>query len=85
MCIEAPVAPSGLDYLQVSSPRINDINSLQMMVSNLDFDQHKGRLAIGRIISGSLIKGQTIAIARSGMSVKIPSFQICIEHFVPHS
>lgn len=37
-----------------------------MMVSNLDYDQHKGRMAIGRINSGSLKKGQTVAVAKPG-------------------
>jgi len=38
-----------------------------MMVTNLDFDQHKGRLAIGRVNSGKLIKGQTVAICKPGV------------------
>ena len=37
-----------------------------MMVSNLDYDTHKGRLAIGRVTSGRLEKGQTVAIAKPG-------------------
>lgn len=37
-----------------------------MMVSNLDYDQHKGRLAIGRVTSGSLKRGQTVAMAKPG-------------------
>lgn len=52
--------------LQVSPPLIGTSDSLQMMVSNLDYDQHKGRLAIGRVTSGSLRKGQTVAIAKPG-------------------
>ena len=51
---------------QVSPPKLGDTDSLQMMVTNLDFDQHKGRLAIGRVNSGKLIKGQTVAICKSG-------------------
>jgi predicted membrane GTPase involved in stress response len=52
--------------LQVSPPKIGDTDSLQMMVTNLDYDQHKGRLAIGRVNSGKLIKGQTVAICKPG-------------------
>eukprot|EP00274_Cyanoptyche_gloeocystis_P003067 CAMPEP_0196651960 /NCGR_PEP_ID=MMETSP1086-20130531/1143_1 /TAXON_ID=77921 /ORGANISM="Cyanoptyche gloeocystis , Strain SAG4.97" /LENGTH=714 /DNA_ID=CAMNT_0041982267 /DNA_START=133 /DNA_END=2277 /DNA_ORIENTATION=- len=36
---------------------------LQMMVTSLDYDEHKGRIAIGRIRSGVLRKGQDIVIA----------------------
>lgn len=52
--------------LQVSPPVIGTSGTLQMMVSNLDYDQHKGRLAIGRVTSGSLKKGQTVAMAKPG-------------------
>ena len=52
--------------VQVSPPKIGATDSLQMMVSNLDFDQHKGRLAIGRVNSGKLIKGQSVAVAKPG-------------------
>lgn len=51
---------------EVSPPKIGDTDSLQMMVTNLDYDQHKGRLAIGRVNSGKLIKGQTVAICKPG-------------------
>jgi GTP-binding protein len=51
---------------EVSPPKIGDTDSLQMMVTNLDFDQHKGRLAIGRVNSGKLIKGQTVAVCKPG-------------------
>mmetsp|Transcript_152615 Transcript_152615/g.487665 ORF Transcript_152615/g.487665 Transcript_152615/m.487665 type:complete len:719 (+) Transcript_152615:94-2250(+) len=35
---------------------------LQMLVSNLDYDDHLGRVCIGRIVSGSLKVGQEIGI-----------------------
>ena len=41
-------------------------DSLQMLVTNLDYDEHKGRIAIGRITSGHLVKGETVAIAKPG-------------------
>lgn len=52
--------------MQVSPPKVGDTQSLQMMVSNLDYDQHKGRMAIGRVNSGRLIRGQTVAVAKPG-------------------
>lgn len=59
------------DWLvQVSPPRVGGTTSLQMMVSNLDYDQHKGRMAIGRVNSGKLRKGQTVAVAKPGAHVQ---------------
>ena len=52
--------------LQVSPPKVGGTDSLQMMVSNLDYDQHKGRMAIGRVNSGRLQKGQSVAVAKPG-------------------
>ena len=56
--------------LQVSPPVVGTSSSLQMMVSNLDYDTHKGRLAIGRVTSGRLQKGQTVAIAKPGRQLQ---------------
>jgi GTP-binding protein len=37
---------------------------LQMLVDNLDYDDYVGRLAIGRVASGVLREGETIAVLR---------------------
>ncbi|KAA8498234.1 putative elongation factor TypA-like SVR3, chloroplastic [Porphyridium purpureum] len=49
--------------LDLPKPKVNPNGSLQMMVSNIDYDDFKGRLAIGRIQSGVMRKQQTIGIA----------------------
>mmetsp|Transcript_21756 Transcript_21756/g.49515 ORF Transcript_21756/g.49515 Transcript_21756/m.49515 type:complete len:702 (-) Transcript_21756:238-2343(-) len=43
-------------------PRVQPTQPLQMMVSNLDYDEYKGRICIGRVTSGSLKIGQTIGL-----------------------
>ena len=48
-----------LSFVQVDAP-------LQMLVTNLDFDEHKGRIAIGRVQSGKLRKGDTIVFTKPG-------------------
>jgi len=54
---------------------------LQMLVANLDYDDYVGRLAIGRLSSGSVEAGQTVAICRAdgstprGKVVKIFAFE----------
>ena len=40
---------------------------LQLLVTNLDYDEHKGRICIGRITSGKISKGESVAIAKPGV------------------
>ncbi len=39
---------------------------LQVLVTSLDYDDYVGRLALGRIINGSLAKGQEVVASRPG-------------------
>ena len=56
-------------------------DKLQMLVANLDYDDYVGRLAIGRLTSGSVEAGQQVAICRAdgstprGKVVKIFAFE----------
>jgi len=40
-------------------------DKLQMLVANLDYDDYVGRLAIGRLSSGSIEVGQQVAVCRA--------------------
>lgn len=44
-------------------PKVDAAAPFQMLVTSLDYDEHKGRIALGRVSCGSLSKGQTIKIA----------------------
>ena len=48
----------------VPPPPLGDATHVQMLVDNLDYDEYVGRLAIGRIASGVLHEGDTIAVIR---------------------
>jgi GTP-binding protein len=48
----------------IPAPRQIRDDSLQLLVANLDYNEYVGRLAIGRIFSGEIKVGDTIAIAR---------------------
>ncbi len=56
-------------------------DKLQMLVANLDYDDYVGRLAIGRLSSGSVEVGQQVAICKAdgstprGKVVKIFAFE----------
>lgn len=37
---------------------------LQLLCANIDYDEHKGRIAIGRVSSGTIKRGQSVAVCR---------------------
>ena len=39
---------------------------LQLLVTNLDYDEHKGRICIGRVTSGKISKAESVAVAKPG-------------------
>lgn len=42
----------------------------QALVANIDYDDFKGKLGVGRIHSGSLRKGQTVGLGRPEQAIK---------------
>ncbi len=60
-----PVFETIVKYLP--APKKSDIETLQMLTVNLAYDNYKGKIAIGRLYSGTLKKAQTVAhINRAG-------------------
>ncbi|MDP9149605.1 MAG: GTP-binding protein, partial [Myxococcota bacterium] len=43
---------------------------LQVLVTNIDHDDYVGRLAIGRIVAGTLRSNQTVGLVKDGTSLK---------------
>jgi GTP-binding protein len=65
----SPIFDAILQY--IPAPVVNSDKPLQMLVSNIDYDNYKGRIAIGKIHSGSIKNGQDIAhINRDGQIKK---------------
>jgi GTP-binding protein len=48
----------------VPAPRYDPESPLQMIVTTLDYDDYVGRLAIGRVVAGTLARGQEAARCR---------------------
>ncbi|KAM6568412.1 hypothetical protein CsatB_016397 [Cannabis sativa] len=48
----------------IPGPRIED-GALQMLVTNIEYDEHKGRIAIGRLHAGALKKGMEVKVCTS--------------------
>src|SRR5690242_5447878 len=54
----------------IPAPRALRDDSLQLLVANVDYNEYVGRLAIGRIFSGEIVRNQEIGIARRDGSVE---------------
>ncbi|MCA1557456.1 MAG: translational GTPase TypA, partial [Acidobacteria bacterium] len=54
----------------IPAPQAVRDDTLQLLVANLDYSEYVGRLAIGRIFSGEIAVGDTIAIARRDGSIE---------------
>jgi GTP-binding protein len=65
----SPIFEAILKY--IPAPATNADKPLQMLVSNIGYDNYKGRIAIGKIHSGSIKNGQDVAhINREGQIEK---------------
>ncbi len=50
----------------IPAPKVPDVDYFQMLVSNLDYSDYLGRIAFGRIISGSVKMGERVVCLRKG-------------------
>ncbi len=49
---------------------VDDEQPLQMLIANVDYDEFKGKMGIGRITNGELLAGQEILYGKPGEDVK---------------
>jgi GTP-binding protein len=55
---------------RIPAPLVDADAPLQMLVTTLDYDEHRGMIAIGRVSSGRLVAGQELTrITRTGLHV----------------
>jgi GTP-binding protein len=52
--------------LRLPAPEVVADGPLQLLVTNLDYDEYRGRIAIGRITSGSVAAGMDVRLLRPG-------------------
>jgi len=48
----------------IPAPPAGELQTMQMLVDNLDYDEYVGRLAIGRVASGVIHEGDAISVLR---------------------
>ncbi len=60
----APLLDLVLEH--IPGPEVDETAPLQMLVTTLDWSDYVGRIVVGRITSGVIKKGQTVAISKAG-------------------
>jgi GTP-binding protein len=50
----------------VQAPRVSPANGLQMLCTNIDYDEHKGRIAIGRVVQGTIREKMPVRVCLRG-------------------
>lgn len=55
---------------KLPSPRVSPEKPLQLRVANIDYSEYVGKLALGRIQSGSIEKGQEVTLMQADKNVK---------------
>jgi GTP-binding protein len=56
----------------IPPPSVYPDAPLQLLVTNIDYDDHKGRICIARINAGTLSTAQTVSICRSDTETCTP-------------
>lgn len=56
--------------LELPPPKLSDAGSAQMLIANIDYDEFKGKLGIGRLGAGSLKVGQTVGFMQPEQTMK---------------
>ena len=48
----------------IEAPKCDTEGTMQMLVSNIDYDEYLGRIAVGRVERGSINSGMTVAVCK---------------------
>ncbi len=70
---DEPLTPLFEEILKtVPAPRYDDLMPLQLLITTLDYNDYVGRLAIGRVFNGRIVKGKDYAHCRlDGTEVRV--------------
>lgn len=50
---------------EIAPPEVTEAAPLQIMTANIDYDVHLGRIAVGRVVNGTIKRGQQVSICSS--------------------
>lgn len=48
----------------IEPPKCDIDGTMQMLVSNIDYDEYLGRIAVGRVERGTINNGTTVAVCK---------------------
>jgi GTP-binding protein len=65
----------------VPPPTFEPSAALQLLVTSLDYDDYVGRLVVGRVVNGSVHKGQTVGICRLDGSIHSAKVTVLYSHY----
>lgn len=57
-------------YSKDGSPLVDEGKPLQLLIANVDYDDFKGKIGIGRILNGELKTGDDVVYGKPGEAVK---------------
>lgn len=66
---------------KIPAPQDDASQPLQIQVNSLDWDQHKGRIAIGRIFRGAVKRNQPVKLLRTNGKIEAASIVYLFNHF----
>lgn len=66
---------------EVPPPHVAPSAPLRLLITNIDYDEHKGRICLARITGGTLTSGQRVALCRSDTELP-PRFAKVTEVFL---
>lgn len=66
---------------RISPPEGDASKPLQLQVNSLDWDQHRGRIAIGRIFQGTVKKGEAVKLLRTNGETVSTTITTLFNHF----
>ncbi len=64
--------PARFDHRSHPGPEVEPDAPLQMLVTNLDWSEYVGRIAVGRIQAGTMRKNMPVDLAKSGIESFLP-------------
>ena len=56
--------------LELPEPKVDDSKSLQLLIANIDYDEFKGKMGIGRVLNGKLNVGDNIVYGKPDETYK---------------
>ena len=74
----APLLDKIVEY--IPAPKVDDEKDFRMLISNIDWDNYVGRVAIGKITSGSVKKGDTVWLMKGDGSKFSGKVLRCFEY-----